>query len=286
MSAGAFEKAARRIGCDAAVIRAVWEVESAGKDFLPDRTVIRRFEPHAFPKEHWSQIGYSVRSGEQPWRASLRIPQAARERMFLQAYRINPEAALRAASWGGSQIMGFNHKKAGSPSAIAMVTAMAESADAQMAATIALLDAWGLTTALRAHDWLAIARAWNGTGQPEVYAARMEAAYRRWARVQTGAPKSSAVVLRVGARGSEVRALQRALGIIEDGAFGPATRDALIAFQEKNGLVADGVAGAKTWAALAARTKTPVPIQRDRPSVFDLVRHALIMFFRLQREGA
>jgi peptidoglycan hydrolase-like protein with peptidoglycan-binding domain len=44
--------------------------------------------------------------------------------------------------------------------------------------------------------------------------------------------------------------LQRALGIEDDGDFGPNTKKAVIAFQKKNGLYADGIVGKNTWARL------------------------------------
>ncbi len=65
-----------------------------------------------------------------------------------------------------------------------------------------------------------------------------------------------ATTLNPGARGTQVRVLQRALvklgyspGTI-DGAYGPATQRALETFQSASGLTADGVLGAKTLAAL------------------------------------
>ena len=65
-----------------------------------------------------------------------------------------------------------------------------------------------------------------------------------------------ATALNPGARGTQVRVLQRALvklgyspGTI-DGAYGPATQRALETFQTASGLTADGVLGAKTLAAL------------------------------------
>lgn len=74
-----------------------------------------------------------------------------------------------------------------------------------------------------------------------------------------------APVLRVGASGEAVRALQKALekagfnpgGI--DGKFGLATEAAVMAFQRSEGLLADGVAGPRTQAALAGRKPAPLP---------------------------
>jgi peptidoglycan hydrolase-like protein with peptidoglycan-binding domain len=44
--------------------------------------------------------------------------------------------------------------------------------------------------------------------------------------------------------------MQAALGIAADGAFGPGTEKALKAWQAKNGLTADGIAGPMTLAKL------------------------------------
>ena len=59
-------------------------------------------------------------------------------------------------------------------------------------------------------------------------------------------------ILRVGSRGAEVAALQKALGITADGSFGPGTEKALKEWQQAQGLTADGVAGPKTLAKLLA----------------------------------
>jgi putative chitinase len=68
------------------------------------------------------------------------------------------------------------------------------------------------------------------------------------------APKSNTLNLsqtvRKGSKGPIVVAIQQALGITSDGSFGPGTERALKAWQSKNGLVADGVAGPKTLASL------------------------------------
>lgn len=238
-----FARAATRIGCDVPAIRAVWEVEAAGQHFLPDGSVIRRFEPHHFPRDLWPRIGFTPRPGEAAWRASVRL---STEAMFLAAYRLDPGSALRASSWGAPQILGSNALAAGHASAEAMVRVMAQGAPQQLDAFVRLITAWGLDAALRGHDWTTFARRYNGSGQVAHYARLMEAAYRR----HSG--RASPVVLRVGDRGPAVAELQRALGIAADGAFGPETLRAVQRFQERAGLPVDGVVGHRTWSALQA----------------------------------
>jgi len=64
------------------------------------------------------------------------------------------------------------------------------------------------------------------------------------------------VVLRVGARGEAVRALQRALGgLAADGSFGPRTRAVLAAWQKSQGLAPNGVADRGVWDRLEARDR-------------------------------
>ena len=78
-------------------------------------------------------------------------------------------------------------------------------------------------------------------------------------RAQNGEAAFAAVataVLRQGSKGDEVKEVQRRLkqwgyysGSV-DGVFGSGTKNAVIAFQKKNGLTADGIVGKSTYAAL------------------------------------
>ena len=54
-------------------------------------------------------------------------------------------------------------------------------------------------------------------------------------------------ILKRGLSGEPVRRLQAKLGVTADGSFGPATEDALEAYQKKNGLAVDGIAGPDTF---------------------------------------
>jgi hypothetical protein len=56
-----------------------------------------------------------------------------------------------------------------------------------------------------------------------------------------------------GARGEEVKVVQRKVGADDDGIFGPGTEARVRQFQRDNGLVpADGIVGPRTWAAIDA----------------------------------
>jgi N-acetylmuramoyl-L-alanine amidase len=66
---------------------------------------------------------------------------------------------------------------------------------------------------------------------------------------------TAAAVLRQGATGGEVKEVQRRLKLwgyyngSVDGVFGAGTKKAVIAFQKKNGLTADGVVGKSNYKA-------------------------------------
>lgn len=65
--------------------------------------------------------------------------------------------------------------------------------------------------------------------------------------------------LRYGAKGDDVKVMQQMLAdlgssLAIDGIFGNGTRSAVVAFQKKNGLEADGVCGPKTWGKLIELT--------------------------------
>ena len=70
-----------------------------------------------------------------------------------------------------------------------------------------------------------------------------------------------ALVLTKGSRGEEVKKLQAALHLLQDGIFGIVTEEAVKVFQKANGLKADGIVGEKTWEMLL-NSKTSLKISR------------------------
>ena len=82
----------------------------------------------------------------------------------------------------------------------------------------------------------------NGRSVCSVFCAR-----RKWT-----APKIERTLSK-GSRGEDVQTLQAMIALEADGIFGNATRKRVIEVQKRKGLVADGIAGPKTLAALGLR---------------------------------
>ncbi len=77
-----------------------------------------------------------------------------------------------------------------------------------------------------------------------------------------------------GSRGENVLHLQQALAKVgffsgkADGIFGPLTEDAVIRFQQENGLTPDGIAGPKTEEALHLSTEAEPPARENGHTIW------------------
>lgn len=58
------------------------------------------------------------------------------------------------------------------------------------------------------------------------------------------------MILKLGSKGNDVKALQSKLNLIPDGIFGKITEEAVKDFQKKNNITADGIVGDTTWSKL------------------------------------
>lgn len=78
-----------------------------------------------------------------------------------------------------------------------------------------------------------------------------------------GGSGTTSATLSVGSNGSLTRYLQRMLNVLGyniavDGDFGDGTKNAVVSFQNKYGLAADGIVGSGTWSKLFSVYKVPV----------------------------
>jgi hypothetical protein len=191
LTAADMAQASRALGAGVglAKVRAVVEVESRGRGFGEGGRPIILFEPHIFHRltsgkfsEAWPEISYPT-WGTLPYPSSQKTRYAQLE----QAMRLDPSAALKAASWGLFQLMGYNFKPCGFASVEAFVRAMVSGEAAQLAAFTAFVAGQpAMLNALRLGDWAGFARAYNGPGYAQHgYDQRLKAAF---AKARQGEP--------------------------------------------------------------------------------------------------
>ncbi len=172
------------IGVGEDEIHAVLDVEARGRGFDSQSRPVMLFEPHIFYRQlSGTERDTAVRDGlaYKSWRRNY--PRDSYPRIE-QAMKINEEAALRSASWGLGQIMGFNCKLAGYSTAGEMVKAFRDSEAVQLEGMVSFITHAGLDDNLRRHDWRGFAKGYNGTGYAKnAYHTKLAAAYRRWASI-------------------------------------------------------------------------------------------------------
>lgn len=244
----AIEAAARKIGCQVAAVRAVIDVESRG-GFLADGRPKILFERHYFSRLTKRKFDGNAADISNPKWGGYKGGAAEYERLG-RAIKLDRDAALRSASWGAFQIMGDNYRLCGFTNVEDFVEAMVSGAPAQLDAFVSFIQKTGLADEMVRRDWAGFARGYNGPAyKANKYDEKLAAAFAFHSAGGSHAD-SPRPTLRQGDDGEEVKVLQRALGINDDGDFGPKTKAAVIAFQKKHGLYADGIVGKNTWALL------------------------------------
>lgn len=251
----------RRIDVGEDEVRAVIEVETAGGGFDAQGRPKMLFEPHVFWRElgpGQKRVAAEAQGLAYPWWGTIKYPVDSYPRLE-RAIQVSASAALRSASWGLGQVMGFNHRAAGFANPGDMVTAFCDSEAAGLEAMVAFIESEGLDDDLRRHDWSGFARGYNGAGYAaHGYHTRLAAAFKRWQAIpDLLAPAHPKIGL--GSRGASVREAQERLlarghdprGV--DGIFGNSTRAAAIAFQKSERLAADGIIGPISWGALLGK---------------------------------
>jgi hypothetical protein len=147
------------------------------------------FEPHIFYKQlaanRPSSLQTAVHLGlaYKTW-GSARYPSESYSRIQ-NAMIIDKELALRSASWGLGQIMGFNYGMIGFKSAMEMVEKFKQDEEEQLRAMIKFIIAAGLDDELRNHDWAGFARGYNGPGfAKNGYDKKLANAYFKWQKIK------------------------------------------------------------------------------------------------------
>ncbi len=214
---------------DLPVLWSVLTVESRGFGFLPDRRPKILFERHIFYAETSGRFATQApdlcaKTGGGYVGGAPEFDRLARALALCRAAGLGDEPALRSASWGLGQVMGFNAVAAGFQSAGDMVAKMCGSEAAQLAGMVGFMRSQGLDAQLRARNWAGFARSYNGSNYwKNQYDVKLKTSYEKFSAGIT--------------RDLRVRAAQGALLFLgyqpgdPDGVAGQNTRRALLAFR-------------------------------------------------------
>jgi hypothetical protein len=274
LSSADIEAEAAALACSPALVHAFSDVESAGSGFLSTGAPKILFEAHSFHKETGGQFDDEAPDLSSPtWDRTLYGAGGAHQYARLErAMQMDKSAALRSCSWGRYQLMGSNFKMALFASVEDLVEAFCASEAAHLKGFGNFCVAAGLLSAMRADppDFPKLARVYNGVGYAEQgYDVKLAGAFRKYATPAAALPAPNSAprtepalyhaTLQIGSTDTAaVTELQNALNdaqigfsITADGSFGAATEAAVKAVQTAAGLVADGVVGPRTFAAIA-----------------------------------
>jgi hypothetical protein len=181
---------AKKYDLEVAAIKAVHEVESAGRGFLNGKVKIL-FEGHIFWKELVKrQVDpRKVLAGNEdvvqekyiPRNPSYRLDQHYR---LDKAAKINAEAAYCSASYGLFQIMGFHYQKLGFPTAKAFVDFLSVNEANQLEVFGRFIAANNLIKPLQSHNWAKFALGYNGSAyKTNKYDTKLAAAYAKYSKM-------------------------------------------------------------------------------------------------------
>lgn len=201
-----FLSVSARLGCSVAQIRAVDEVESGGGWFADVRADILDldgpggfidgpnlpkilFEAHIFARETGGRFNAVAPNLSSPrWNRALYVGGQAEWGRLHRAMLLDRTAALKSASVGRYQIMGFNHAAAGFQTVEGFWDAMKTSERAQLEAFVSFIISQGLGDALRqisnVHaDCVPFARGYNGKGYAaNSYHVKLARAHKKWSK--------------------------------------------------------------------------------------------------------
>ena len=216
-------------------VQEVWtvlNVETAGCGFLPDRRPNILYERHIFHRLTGGRFDDGNLSDSRPGGYGPAGPHQYDR--LTAAMNLDRDAASKSTSWGLGQVLGENFGVAGFTSVDALVSAMSDSEDSQLAAMSAFILHRRLDRALATHDWASFARGYNGPAfATNHYDVRLRGEFQKL---------SAGVVPNVDIRAAQLFLIFRGFhpGPV-DGFVGRFTRAAILEFQASSGLNQTGI---------------------------------------------
>ena len=190
---GSLDELAKKYDLEPAVILAIQSVESGNNGYLPDGRPKILFEGHVF----WRML---KAAGKNPadyvkGNEDILFEKADRSKYtrgdseyarLEKAEKIDRVAALKSASWGEFQIMGFNHKTVGYPDVDSFVESISQPGAGQIRAVLAFMDNNKLLPLVRGphKNWAKFAASYNGAGfKKNQYDIKLQKAYERFSTI-------------------------------------------------------------------------------------------------------
>lgn len=182
---------ANSLGLEPALLKAVQLVEAAGRDgFLADGRPQILFEGHIMYKEVHKKfpdrdLAYLCKRYSTiffpKWDKSKYLGGVHEYKRLELAKEIDEECALKSASWGMFQIMGFNHKICGCQDVYDFVHKMSESHEKQLELMYYFMHNSGCLKNLKEKDWAGFAKKYNGPGYAQnAYDQKLRNAYENF----------------------------------------------------------------------------------------------------------
>ena len=184
-----YQELANKLQIEVATVKAIKEVESGQYGaFLSEDCPPILFEGHIFWKQLENEGFYPanlVVGNEdilyQKWTKQHYLGGMKEYDRLDKAMKINKIAALKSASWGMFQIMGFNYESCGCKSVDEFVTRMKRSEKDQLDMFIQFIVNNKLDKYLREKDWKGFAAKYNGPLYAQnKYDTKLEQAYNKY----------------------------------------------------------------------------------------------------------
>lgn len=186
---------AAKHGIDYATLKAIIDVESRGDGFLVNGRATILFERHKFYNEVVKVRGADeaarlakvhpdiINKSSGGYKGYLKEWERLEKAMQLSVDGDLVEGAIRSASWGLGQIMGFHAERLGYPSAFYMFADCMRSEGGQLEAMLRFcMSDPPLARAIKNKDWKTLAKLYNGANYAvNQYDKRLEAAYNKYA---------------------------------------------------------------------------------------------------------
>ena len=181
------QRAATSLGVPVASVQTVYDVESRGSGYLSDGRVKILFERHVFFKEIDPE-NKARAIAEAPdlcqAKAGGYLGNAKEWERLERAKLYDGDDALKSASWGLFQIMGYHYATCGYADVFAFVDAMAASEGNQLDAFVKFIKAdKKLHDALRNRNWALFARIYNGPAYAKnAYDVKLAQTYAKYSK--------------------------------------------------------------------------------------------------------